>query len=115
TIQSWLTRGPYRFPEVTNQAQADESVYSRYELAVENLYELLVAYPRIGLIGPEDSGKSITLLYLTLYAAHNRLRYGRKHPLPLLLTLADWRADQSIETFVKQAWTLESDVIELMM
>lgn len=111
---TWITRGSYSFPEVQAETSTD-SVYARYEIAVENIYELLASYPQIALVGDGGSGKTLTLLYLALMLAHNRLRDGRNHPIPLLVTFASWRQNQGVETFIKGSWTLESDIIELLM
>ena len=69
--------------------------------------------PRLVLMGSPGSGKTTLLARLVLDAATSRRTSPSHYPLPLLLNLAEWQGEASIEAFIQANWPLEGDPIPL--
>jgi HEAT repeat protein len=76
--------------------------------------ETALAQPRLMLLGAPGSGKTTLLARLVLDAACERLTSPSHYPIPLLLNLADWREQDTVEAFIRSMWSLEGDPIELI-
>ncbi len=70
---------------------------------VEDITEATARYPALALLGEPGAGKSTTLYKVALDAARRRLGTGAG-PIPLLVSLADYRDDPSPYAFIEAAW-----------
>ena len=70
---------------------------------IEDITQAMSRYPALVLLGEPGAGKSTSLKKVALDAARRRLETGTG-PIPLLVSLADYRDYLSPYAFVQEAW-----------
>lgn len=79
---------------------------------LHSLKAALQEFPRLVLAGASGSGKTTTLYRLVEDAVRAYKAEPRGTPLPFLVNLAEWRADVSLEDFLRGQWSLKSDPLD---
>ena len=75
--------------------------------------DVVTEFPKFVLLGEAGSGKTTTLRHLAFETARKRLSDPLNAPLPLLLYLASWNKNQTIEEYILSRWRLVPDPIGL--
>jgi HEAT repeat protein len=107
---AWLLNGQFSLYEASPGANTEQSSH----LVLSNIIEWLEWRSRMMIVGKAATGKTTVLQYTCLATAFRRLEAGIVAPLPLYIDLAEWQAKDSILSFVKQTWPLNSDVEALL-
>ena len=110
-IESLLQQGHYYLLESIDDAEAVD-LGNLSELLIGNLLEWMSIRPQMVLLGEAGTGKTLLLYYLTLFATHKRLNYGKPYPLPVLLDLVRWDKVQDFTAFLQSNWPLEGSVLD---
>jgi HEAT repeat protein len=105
---------PGRYAVIHNPAQGTSSPSRRKPLPLDGIHEAVEQYPCFALIGMPAIGKSMTVRYLVLEAAHRYLAAPRAAPIPLLLNLSQWQTENTPLEFIRKHWPLEGEPSRLL-
>ncbi len=82
--------------------------------ALVSLDQVVSQYPSFVLVAPVGAGKSYTLRSLVLDALRRYAAEPGTVPLPLLVDLADWRADGDVSGLIRTQWSYDDDPLDLL-
>jgi HEAT repeat protein len=113
--ETWDLPGRYAVVHDPAQAQAPNAPTRRYPLPLKGIHEAVEKYPCFALVGQPAIGKSMTVRYLVLEAAHRYLAAPRAAPIPLLLNFSQWQNESTPLEFIRKHWTLDSEPSKLLV
>lgn len=110
-VRTWNLPGRFALVQPISGDDARKLVIPRKEtrVALTSFQEAQNKYPRFVLVSGPGAGKSTVLQQMVLETAHMRRGSPVVALVPLLLNLAEWGADQTLEAFVRANWTLDFD------
>jgi HEAT repeat protein len=114
-VRTWNLPGRFSLVQPVSAEEARKLVIPRKETRtpLTSFQEAQNKYPRFILIAGPGSGKSTILQQMVLETAHTRRGAPKVAMMPLLLNLADWGAEQSLEDFIRANWTLDLDPLRM--
>jgi HEAT repeat protein len=110
-VRTWNLPGRFALVQPVSADDARKQVIPRRETRtpLTSFQEALNKFPRFILVSGPGAGKSTVLQQMVLETAHTRRGSPVVALVPLLLNLAEWGAEQTLEDFVRANWTLDFD------